>query len=494
MQDEKNIEKIKESFAEAEACREYGGLPAFSLPSGNGGAIISPENKTVWKESDPIMPSLDYIFYGFLDTLTAHLVLVAFLLAVTDEKAVGQRLKKLPFLLPSPLLALLLTVGLQMVPVLGIPKYFIGSFAILIMCTIWVRWAWQWGVWKSLAATCMAGIFQVAVSTLSFWIPDEDTQFMAALGLFLGSGAAAALLLHRLRYGKWFRLLLDNGPAAWKTALLLFALEASMEVLLTLAGGIQPQYLPFYYLLTLVLVVLIAALIVHMAKQFDAARKIQAQRDVIAQQRLYEQNLEMIRREARAFRHDYKNLLAGLSQQAGEGELEGLRRTLSELDAGFDRRLGQRIQASAQIGNLQIPEVRSLLLSKLTAMGEKGVECRLEALYPVTSVHMDVWDYVRCLGILIDNALEAALDTERPWVEIVLLAQDGRVFLRVSNPYANRVDPEGMWTEGWSTKGAGRGLGLPSYQRILEGCPGASPCTSWEGGVFVQELTVGGGL
>ena len=103
---------------------------------------------------------------------------------------------------------------------------------------------------------------------------------------------------------------------------------------------------------------------------------------------------------------------------------------------------GQRIQASAQIGNLQIPEVRSLLLSKLTAMGEKGVECRLEALYPVTSVHMDVWDYVRCLGILIDNALEAALDTERPWVEIVLLAQDRRVFLRVSNPYANPVDPD----------------------------------------------------
>ena len=37
---------------------------------------------------------------------------------------------------------------------------------------------------------------------------------------------------------------------------------------------------------------------------------------------------------------------------------------------------------------------------------------------------MDVWDFVRCLGILADNAMEAALDTERPWVEIVLLAQD----------------------------------------------------------------------
>ena len=111
MQDEKNIEKIKESFTEAEACRGYGGLPAFSLPSGNRGAIISPENKTVWKESDPIMPSLDYIFYGFLDTLTAHLVLVAFLLAVTDEKAVWQRLKKLPFVCPMVTTATVLPSG-----------------------------------------------------------------------------------------------------------------------------------------------------------------------------------------------------------------------------------------------------------------------------------------------------------------------------------------------------------------------------------------------
>ena len=238
------------------------------------------------------------------------------------------------------------------------------------------------------------------------------------------------------------------------------------------------------------MVVLMAVMIVYLAQRIDTARKIQAQRDVIAQQQLYEQDLEMIRREVRIFRHDYKNLLAGLSQQAGEGELEGLRRTLSELDAGFDLRLGQKIQASTQIGNLRIPEVRSLLLSKLTAMREKGVECRLEAHYPVAAVDMDVWDFVRCLGILIDNAVEAALDTERPWVEIVLLAQDRRVFLRVSNPYANHIEPGCMWNDGWSTKGAGRGLGLSSYQRILTVYPNASASASWKGGVFVQELIV----
>lgn len=127
-------------------------------------------------------------------------------------------------------------------------------------------------------------------------------------------------------------------------------------------------------------------------------------------------------------------------------------------------------------------------------MQEKGVECRLEVLYPVVAVGMDVWDFVRCLGILIDNAMEAATDADKPWVEILLLAQDGQVFFRISNPYENNIEPEKMWNDGWSTKGTGRGVGLHSYQRILGRHPNASPCTGWENGVFVQELTVEGRL
>lgn len=101
-------------------------------------------------------------------------------------------------------------------------------------------------------------------------------------------------------------------------------------------------------------------------------------------------------------------------------------------------------------------------MSKLAVMRERGVECRLETLYPVVAVDMDIWDYVRCLGILTDNALEAALETEQPWVEIILLAQDGWVSFRISNPYANVIEPEKMWDNGWSTKGLGRGWTCPA--------------------------------
>ena len=442
-----------------------------------------------------MMPSLSEFLVGYLDSLTGHLALAAYLLAVTDERAVWRRLKKLPPLFLSPLIALVLSLGLYAVPELHMFQYFISSFAVLLMGTLWVWWAWEFGFWQAFVATCMASVFQVAQSALSIvllWdIPlDESCSIAVVLGVYLCISIATALLLYKLRFGKWFRLLLDNGSAPRRMALVLFVLEAVMEVMIRLASGVQPRFLLFYYLLTAAMVVLMAVLVVYLARQSDAARKLRVQQDIIARQQLYEQDLENIWREVRAFRHDYKNLLAGLSQQAGAGELEGLRHTLSELDAGFDLRIGKKIQTSTQIGNLQIPEVRSLLLSKLTVMEKKGVECRLEVLYPIEDVYMNVWDFVRCLGILADTAGEAALESEQPWVEIVLLSLDKRVFLRVSNSYTNVIEPGKMWDDGWSTKGAGRGTGLSSYQRILESYPNASPCTSWENGIFVQELTV----
>lgn len=433
------------------------------------------------------MPSISGFLLGFIDILTGHLALTIYLLAVTGERITWKRLQRPPFPLLSTLIFILLSVVLRKLPALRMFQYYICSLVVLFLCALWVKRTWKWGFWQSYSAVCMASIFQIAGAALSMTVP---VPFAAAVVLHLGVSIAVSLLLRRLKFDAWFRLLLDGGPNPQRTALLLFILTAVAEALLRLAFGVQPRFLTLYYLLAAAMIVLMTALIVRLAQWSDAARKMRFQRDVIVQQQLYEQDLEMIRREARAFRHDYKNLLAGLSEQAEAGELEGLRRSLSELGAGFDHRVGEKIQASVQIGNLRIPEVRSLLLSKLAAMREKGVDCRLEALYPVAAVDMDVWDFVRCLGILIDNAAEAALDTERPWVEIALLAQERRVYLRVSNSCANRVEPGKMWDDGWSTKGAGRGLGLASYQRILEGYPNASPCASWDDGVFVQELTV----
>ncbi len=444
------------------------------------------------------MPTLaDYLF-AYIDTTLGHTMLVVYLFIVLEERG-WRRVKKLPMLFLSPLTVASINIFLYFVlPGAALVRFCGTSLLIALFCTLWVGWAWKFSLWRALSAVAMAGLFQASVATLTRFLfrnilqDNVVLQFAAVSAIAWALVLLSAVLLYRLRFGHWFRLLLEEGPGQRRTALLLLVLLGGLEAFYLLQRGLQPAYFPLYYLLVLGMAALAVGLVVYLAQWFDAVRKMEAQQGVIAQQQLYEQELEAIRREVRAFRHDYKNMLAGLSQQAGEGETEALCAALSELDAGFDRRIGEKIQVSTQVGNLRIPQVRSLLLSKLTAMGERGVDCRLEVLYPVERVGMDVWDFVRCLGILLDNAAEAALETETPWVEIVLLAQGEALSLRVSNPYAGRIDPVKMWEEGWSTKGEGRGLGLPGYQRILEEYRNAGSAASWAGDVFVQDLTVGG--
>ena len=439
----------------------------------------------------------DYLF-AYIDTTLGHTMLVVYLFIVLEERG-WRRVKKLPMLFLSPLTVASVNIFLYYVLPGATLIHFCGSnLLIVLLCTLWVGWAWKVSLWRALSAVAMAGLFQVSVAALTRFLfrnilqENEGLQFAAVSAIAWALVLLSAVLLYRLRFGHWFRLLLEEGTGQRRMALFLFVLLYVMEAFYLLQRGLQPAYFPLYYVLVLVMAALAAGLVVYLAQWLDAVRKMEAQQGVIAQQQLYEQELEAIRREVRAFRHDYKNMLAGLSQQAGAGETEALCAALSELDAGFDRRIGEKIQVSTQVGNLRIPQVRSLLLSKLTAMGERGVDCRLEVLYPVERVGMDVWDFVRCLGILLDNAAEAALETETPWVEIVLLAQGEALSLRVSNPYAGRIDPVKMWEEGWSTKGEGRGLGLPGYQRILEEYRNAGSAASWAGDVFVQDLTIGG--
>ena len=412
------------------------------------------------------MFTLEDYLTSFTGSLVPHTVLAVYLFVLMGMR--GRRvLKKLPALLLSPLLATLLAAGLYtLLPNYGLFRYCMTTLAILLMCTFWVRWAWRTEFWRAFSAVCMGGVFQMATSCLSqILILYSDLPFAAVMAVSLIMVPAPAFLLYRLRFGHWFRLLLEEGFGQRRTALFLFAMEVAMEAFLILQVGVQPDYLIPYYVLVLAMAVLEAGLVIYLAQRLDDTRKLEAQQDIIAQQQLYERDLEAIRQEVRSFRHDYKNLLAGLSEQADEGELSQLRTALSELDTGFDRRIG-------------------------AVMEQKGIDCRLEAIYSMERVGMDVWDFTRCLGILLDNAAEAAAETETPWVEIVLLSQKGRLSLRVANPYIGAIDPDKIWTEGFSTKGEGRGLGLPGYQRILEDYPHAAASTSWADGVFIQKLTV----
>ena len=210
----------------------------------------------------------------------------------------------------------------------------------------------------------------------------------------------------------------------------------------------------------------------------------------LMQQSAYIEQMEQIQTEVRRFRHDFKNMMAGMYLQAGEGDLNAVQRFIQEMTEDFDRQAGSQIRLMNQLANVHITEVKGLLLEKLLQMQKAEVACELEVFRPLEGTRIRSVDLCRCLGILLDNAVEEVCGRKDGYIHVMISSQEYCTTFRVKNTLYGMVDLGRLGMEGYSTKGEGRGLGLPGYQRILADCPGVSCSTSWAAGIFVQELTV----
>lgn len=193
-----------------------------------------------------------------------------------------------------------------------------------------------------------------------------------------------------------------------------------------------------------------------------------AQQSIIAQQTAYIQNLEEIQKDVRLYRHDFKNMMSGMYLDIKEGKTEALERYMHNMLDEFDQSIGANIQSANQMMNIEIIELKSLLMTKISQMHALNIPCHVEVLYPVRSCHMKLQDLLRCVGILTDNAIEAVKETR------------------------GEIDMNRISQKGYSTKGKGRGLGLYSYQEITQQYQNVSCAAFCKSERFYQEIRIGG--
>ncbi|MBT2481923.1 sensor histidine kinase [Streptomyces sp. ISL-94] len=120
------------------------------------------------------------------------------------------------------------------------------------------------------------------------------------------------------------------------------------------------------------------------------------------------------------------------------------------------------------------PLLAALLVGKATVAAERGVPLRLAETTLLPDRLVDPGDLVTIVGNLVDNALDAAVGSTAPLVEVELRAEGRTAVLRVrdSGPGVPVARREEIFTEGWSTKQAKahreRGLGLALVRRLAE--------------------------
>lgn len=218
--------------------------------------------------------------------------------------------------------------------------------------------------------------------------------------------------------------------------------------------------------------------------------RIKAQEETILQQQAHMALLEELQQEIRAFRHDVTNLFSGLTLQAQEGDLAGIQEFMKKTSSYFDEKLGSEIAQMDGLNNVGLYPLRSLLTTKLAKMRQENVRAVLEVLHPVREEQsMDVNDLLRCVGILLDNAVEAAAGQDG-LVRIVLLQEEKELYLAIANNYDAAPNLSALARKGYTTKGKGHGTGLSSYRRIVSRYKGCATRTYLKDDMFVQELHI----
>jgi len=163
---------------------------------------------------------------------------------------------------------------------------------------------------------------------------------------------------------------------------------------------------------------------------------------------------------------------------------------LATRDLALAQQLADRV-----VGAVTEPALAALLLGKSAQAGERGVDLVIEPDCRLDDSPLPTTDLLTVVGNLVDNALEAVAGTPPPRrVRVFVGATADEIVVRVGDNGPG-LAPERVadaFRRGWSTKSAGRGLGLALVGQVVHRHGGTSDVERTEDGetVFTVRLPV----
>ena len=208
----------------------------------------------------------------------------------------------------------------------------------------------------------------------------------------------------------------------------------------------------------------------------DSARLVQENDLLRMESKRYDQ-LRNYMDETAVLRHDFRQHIRVLSGLSAEGDLDGLRRYLAELEAPAS------VRYTPFCANPAVDAVAAHY-DHQADLSQTDIDwaITLPAALPVSEMEL-----CSVLGNLLENALRAVgeLPPERRRILVVSrLLSDGMLGLSVDNPYAGRID---FGPDGLPVSRRGHGIGLASVAAAVNRHHGTMNL-SVEDGIFSVDL------
>lgn len=206
------------------------------------------------------------------------------------------------------------------------------------------------------------------------------------------------------------------------------------------------------------------------------SHKVQIEKEIELEQKKFEQKhlqtytdeIVSLYNEIRGFRHDYTGMLVSLRMAIESKDLQEIDRVYSEVLVKANQKLRSDKYTYFDLNNIEDSALRSLIAQSIVNSKTNDVEYTLEVKDIITPLSMELLDLVRVMSVLLNNAVEGAVESYQKQLEVAIIKLDLETLVVIQNSCKKRkVKSEDLFELGFSTKGRHRGLGLNNVKEIL---------------------------
>lgn len=217
--------------------------------------------------------------------------------------------------------------------------------------------------------------------------------------------------------------------------------------------------------------------------------ELEIKKNELEYQKLYNKTLNDLIDGLRKFKHDFANILHAINGYVSTNDMKGLKKYFSELLEDY-RPITNLTYLNA--GIIKNPSVYGVIASKLNMADTQGIKMNVEITSDLNHAEIKIYELCKILGILLDNAIEAATQTPEKLVNLVIKfnQMENNYTIIVENTYQGEIKISELFKKGYSTKGEGRGLGLWEVKNITNNYKSTNLKTTIKNGLFRQELSI----
>lgn len=242
---------------------------------------------------------------------------------------------------------------------------------------------------------------------------------------------------------------------------------------------------------TTVKVIMILSLLVYFVfSMYSILRtnKLEQTAKDLETEKIYNKTLSILRDNIRCFKHDFNNIVQVIGGYIDLNDMNGLNKYYQSLLKECKLNNNLNLLNPQTINN---PSIYSLLNNKYYQALQYGITMNFEIFSDLSTINFNIYEFTRILGILLDNAIEAANETTEKIIEIQFKSDSKKQLFIIENSCAdNNISTTKIFEKGYSTKKNNSGIGLWKVHNILSKNTNIDLFTTVKNNKFKQELSV----